>query len=137
MTKQISLLLENTPGRLTRVTELLAKNNINIRAMAVNETSDFSILRLIVTDREKAVDCLKAEFTVSLGDILLIELEDRPGALYELANALGKVNIEYLYPVISHNKNTTIVALKPEKIETAIGLLKERFRILDDSSLSG
>jgi hypothetical protein len=137
MAKQISLLLENVPGRLARVTELLGKNGIDIRAVSVNETSDFSILRLIVNGTDKAVACLEKEFTVSVSDILLIELEDRPGSLHELAKALAGVNIEYLYDVTSHKQKTAIIAIKPRDVSRAAAALKDRFRVLDDSSLSG
>jgi len=136
MAKQISLLLENVPGRLARVTELLGKSGIDIRAVSVNETSDFSILRLIVNGTDKAVSCLEKEFTVSVSDILLVELDDRPGSLHELAKALAGVNIEYLYDVISH-RQTAIVAIKPRDMAKAASALNGRFRVLDDSSLSG
>jgi len=137
MAKQISLLLENVPGRLARVTELLGKSGIDIRAVSVNEISDFSILRLIVDGSDKAVACLEKEFTVSISEVMLVELEDRPGSLHELAKALAGVNIEYLYDVISHRQKTAIVAIKPRDIGKAAAALKGRFVVLDDSSLSG
>src|SRR5690606_14671733 len=96
--KQISVFLENKSGRLHAVTELLAKHGINIRALSIAETSSFGILRLIVSDPDLAYKVLlEAGFTVSLTDVIGVEMPDEPGGLAKVTAVLDKagINIEY------------------------------------------
>ena len=81
--EQISVFLENKAGRLAEVSAILAEADVNIRALAVADTSDFGVLlRLIVNDNQKAIEALKNRgFTVSKTDVVAVEVEDRPGGL--------------------------------------------------------
>src|SRR3974377_1387822 len=101
--KQISVFLENKSGRLAGVTKALGDNNINIRALSIADTTDFGILRLIVSDPEKAVNILKAEdFTVSETSIIAVQIPDNPGGLAGILQILdgSKINIEYMYAFV-------------------------------------
>ena len=87
--KQLSVFIENRPGRLSAVTKILGDNDVNIRAMSLADTKDFGILRLIVDDFEKAVSALKTEgFSVTTTQVLAVEINDRPGGLSEAMKAL-------------------------------------------------
>ena len=77
--KQLSVFIENRPGRLSAVTKILGDNDVNIRAMSLADTKDFGILRLIVDDFEKAVSALKTEgFSVTTTQVLAVEITLQP-----------------------------------------------------------
>ena len=117
--KQLSIFLENVSGRLAEVTKLLAKNNINLRAMTIADTADFGILRLVVDKPEEALAALtQAGFTAKVTDVLAVEVEDRPGGLSKVMEIFqkNKVNIEYLYVSLVKNKEKAVVIFKVEDI---------------------
>jgi hypothetical protein len=98
--KQISVFLENRPGTLKKLTSVLAKNNIDMRATSLAETKDFGIARIIVDDAYEAVNTLKEnDFVASLTSVLGVEIPDEAGGLDKLLDyfAEADVNIEYMY----------------------------------------
>ena len=98
--KQLSVFLENKSGRINEVTKILGQNNINMHAFSMAETADFGILRLIVSDVEKAVEVLRAEdFAVMLTDVVYMHCPNEAGALAHILDRLaqGEVSIEYMY----------------------------------------
>ncbi|OFX62354.1 MAG: amino acid-binding protein, partial [Bacteroidetes bacterium GWB2_41_8] len=98
--KQLSVFLENKTGRLNEVTQILGNAGINMSAFSVADTSEFGILRMIVSDPEKALSILKeAEFSVRLTDVICLNSPNEPGALARALNILSgeSVFIEYLY----------------------------------------
>ena len=102
-TKQISVFLENRPGKLSELTSLLAANGIDLRALSLAETNDFGIARMIVDDAEKAADILaRANFMASFSDVLVFEVPDEPGGLNRLLTEFNRadVNIIYMYSFI-------------------------------------
>lgn len=101
--KQISVFLENRPGRLKQLTHILAENHVDMRALSLAETKDFGIARLIVDDVFQAVSILKeADFIASLTSVLAVEIPDEPGGLDQLLSIFSEaeVNIEYMYAFI-------------------------------------
>ena len=101
--KQISVFLENKPGRLKQMTSVLAANNVDMRALSLAETKDFGIARLVVDDVFNAVNILKeADFVASLTSVLAVEIPDVPGGLDQLLTTFAdsNVNIEYMYAFI-------------------------------------
>ena len=101
--KQISVFLENKPGTLKRMTGVLAKNQIDMRALSIAETKDFGIARIIVDDVLAAVGVLKdADFVASLTSVLAVAVPDEPGGLDKMLQVFAdaKVNIEYMYAFI-------------------------------------
>lgn len=137
--KQISVFLENKLGRLNAVTNLLAENGINIRALSIADTSAFGILRLIVSDPEQAYKMLKeASFTVSLTDVIGVEMPDEPGGLARVLNILddSKINIEYLYAFIASHRGEAMVIFRVENLEEAIQCLqKENIKVVEGETL--
>ena len=96
---QLSIFLENRAGRLAEVTRILSETGVNIRALSLADTSDFGILRLIVSDFEKAKDALKAGgFTVGRTTVVAVEVPDHPGGLHGILEMLRSagINVEYM-----------------------------------------
>jgi hypothetical protein len=126
--EQISVFLENKAGRLAEVTAILAENGVNIRALALADTSDFGVLRLIVSDNEKAITVLKNQgFTVGRTDVVAVEVEDRPGGLHRILDVLHRagLNVEYMYAFVTQSGNNAIMIFRFDNIDEAVKLLKE------------
>ena len=97
--KQLSIFVENKPGRLEAIIDTLGKNNINIRALSIADTTDFGILRLIVDDVDRAKSVLKETGVISKRtDVVAVFLDDRSGGLAKVLSVLtaGGLNIEYM-----------------------------------------
>lgn len=106
--KQISVFVENKPGKLQLLTEVLAKNNINMRALSLSETSEFGIVRIIVDDIEKASRVFAEEgFVYTIAKVLGVAIPDEPGGLNRVLCMLSeeKINVEYMYAFLG-GKNT-------------------------------
>lgn len=126
--KQISIFLENKKGRLADVTDLLAKQNINIRALSLADTAEFGILRLIVDDPDKCAAALKNEnFVAQETDVIAVEVEDRPGGLNRVMSVFEKenLNIEYMYAVVEKSKNNALVIFRIDDYKKAIDVLQK------------
>jgi hypothetical protein len=125
--KQLSVFLENKTGRLNEVTQILGNAGINMSAFSVADTSEFGILRMIVSDPEKALKILKeAEFSARLTDVICLNSPNEPGALARALDILSgeSVFIEYLYAYSMNDKSANIV-LKPDNIEKCIEVLQK------------
>lgn len=126
--KQISVFLENKSGRLAEVTNILGKNEIDISALSIADTTDFGILRLIVNKPDVALDVLKESgFTVSATDVIAISVEDKPGGLAKALDILYKndIGIEYMYAFVGKITDEALVILKVDNSEEAMNALKE------------
>ncbi len=124
--KQVSVFVENKPGRLASVTEVLFKAGINLRAFAIAEAGDFGIIRMIVDRPEEAYRALKdAGFTVAINDVIGVEVKDEPGSLYRIAKALGdeNVNIEYVY-AFTFGGEKALIILRVDDVDRAIEVLE-------------
>jgi len=125
--EQISVFLENRAGRLNEVTRVLADSGINIRALSLADTSDFGILRLIVTDHEKAKQVLKDNgFTVGRTNVVAAEMEDQPGGLHRILDILGKqgVNVEYMYAFVQQSGKNAVLIFRFDRTDQAIEILQ-------------
>lgn len=125
--KQLSIFLENKSGRLTEVTEVLAKENINLSALCIAENADFGILRGIVSDPDKAYKALKDNhFAVNITDVVGISCPNVPGALAKVLSFLSEkeVFIEYMYSFA--NNNVAHVVIRPSNMEKCIEVLKDK-----------
>jgi hypothetical protein len=124
--KQLSVFLENKSGRLSEVSTLLGDNGINMSAFHIADTSDFGILRTIVSDPDKALKVLKeARFSASLTDVICINCPNKPGAMAKALNILSSENvqIEYLY-AYSVGDSANIV-IRPSHIPACIEILQK------------
>ncbi len=125
--KQLSVFLENKSGRLNEVSQLLGDAGINLSALSVADTSEFGILRLIVSEPDKAYQVLKAaDFSVKLTDVVCLNSPNVPGALAKALNILSseEVFIEYLY-AFSMDKQSANIVLKPDDIQKCIQVLQK------------
>lgn len=97
---QISVFVENKPGKLELLTDALAKSNLNMRALSLAETAEFGIVRIIVDEIGKAAEVLKAEeYIYTVTGVLGVAIPDEPGGLSRVLRVLsgGGVNVEYMY----------------------------------------
>lgn len=98
--KQISIFIENRKGRLAEITEIIAKNNINLRSLSIADTSRFGVLRVIVDDPNEAEKLLKESgLTVSVTSVLSVRINDAAGGLSGVLKLLSDngISIEYMY----------------------------------------
>lgn len=126
MVKQISIFVENKPGRLKAMTNILKDNDVDIRALSIADTKDFGILRLIVNDPDKACAALKdADCTVTITDVLAVGVEDSPGGLAKVMDTLydNKISVEYMYAFVSKSENIAYVILRVADNEYAADVL--------------
>jgi hypothetical protein len=114
--KQISAFVENEPGRLQALLEVLKSRNINIRALSVADHPDFGSIRFIVAEPEQATQALRdAGFTVRLTNVLAVEIPDQAGSLLDhVAEPLARnsINLEYFYAFIEPVPGKAMVVVK-------------------------
>jgi len=125
---QVSVPMENTPGQLGRVCRALAQADVNIRGICVADASDVSVIRLLVSDTPAAEQALRqAGLTFSRQDVLLVELDDRPGALENVAVRLGQagVNLHYVYGAANGAEGKAQLVLRVSDVETAGQILND------------
>ncbi|MDA0348106.1 MAG: acetolactate synthase [Verrucomicrobia bacterium] len=136
---QFSVFLENKVGRLSDFSRLLADNSIHIMAMTVLDTTDSSIVRIIVDDPGSASSVLYlAGYSFSETDVLVIELSsvDDVPALLSLILA-AEINVHYLYPFIFRPSEKSALAIQLEDMDLATDVLKfSKFRVLCQSDIS-
>ena len=124
---QLSVFLENREGRLEQVLDTLKQNNINIISLSLADTSDYGMLRMIVSDPQVGKDALKAEgFSAMLTPVLAVKLSHQVGQLQILLSEICKagINIEYTYALATGNDDASIV-IKPADLEKAAAVLEE------------
>ncbi len=124
---QLSVFLENREGRLEKVLDILKQNNINIISLSLADTSDFGMLRMIVSNPQVGKDALKAEgFSAMLTPVLAVKLSHQVGQLQVLLSEICKagINIEYTYALATGNDDASIV-IKPADLEKAATVLEE------------
>ena len=125
--KQLSVFLENKPGRLSEPCKVLAKAGISILTMSLADTQQFGILRLIVREWEQAkAELEKARCVVNVTEVVALEVEDRPGGLAEVLDTVEKagMNVEYVYAFTFGQKDRAILVFRFENVETAVKLLQ-------------
>lgn len=136
---QLSVFIENKSGRLADVAHALADGKINIRALSIADTIDYGLLRLIVNDPVAAKAALvNAGFTVTLTEVLAIEIPDSPGGLAGIIDVFAEsgVNIEYMYAFVGTSGENAIVIFRIERIDEAIPILQSKgVRILTGDEL--
>lgn len=124
--RQLTVFVENRRGCLAGITDLLAKNSIDLRALSIADTKDFGILRLIVSDSEKALSVLRESgVLVQITEVIGVKLSDRPGELSAVLAALDRagINVEYLYAFLTRTEQNAYVVLRVEDNEIATGIL--------------
>lgn len=129
MLDQISIFLENKPGRLAAVMKVLKDAGTDLRAFTIADTTDFGIVRIIATDTDKALKALKDnDFTATANKILGVTIPDHPGELYKIIEMLQEtnVNIEYSYSFMGSRPNEADIAIRTQNNEAAEQVLKTK-----------
>lgn len=124
---QISVFLENKAGKLSEAINVIAENNIDLRAISIAETADYGILRIIAKDSQHTVDILKEHgFIASRTPVLAVGIPDKPGSLASLLLVLAeeKIDVEYMYSLFGVPNALATMVLRVEDIENARTILK-------------
>lgn len=125
---QLSVFVENKPGKIAGITRLLADAGVDLRALSIGDTRDFGILRIIVNDNEKAMSTLKAAgHVVSLNRLVAVRVEDKPGALASLLRLLAdnSIDLEYMYAFFTHDRDHSYMALRVADAERTLAVLEQ------------
>lgn len=120
---QLSLFVENKPGHLIGPCKLLADAGINLVTLALSETEQFGILRLIVREWQRAREVLEqAGFVVAVTEVLAIEVPDRPGGLVELLSVFTQagINVEYMYAFTARLGSCAVLVFRFDNLDAAI-----------------
>lgn len=135
--KQLSVFLENKLGRLTEVTEILGQAGINISALSIADTSEYGILRMVVSNPDEALVKLKEKkFSVSLTDVACLSTPNEAGSLAKALKILSqeKISIEYMYAFSMGDR--AFVVIRTENIQRCIDALQaHKMELLKASEL--
>ena len=126
--KQLSIFVENKPGKLVEALEAISEACIDLRALSLADTSDFGILRVIVDKPDLALEKLQqAEYLVKSSEVIPVAVGDRPGGLAAVLRVLANagVDVEYTYAFVAHSRDKAYVILRVNDNDTAINVLKE------------
>ncbi len=126
--KQLSVFLENKQGRICAAADLLAQNNIDIRALSLADTSDFGILRLIVDKPEEGKKILsEAGIIVRVTNVLSLTMEDTPGGTLGVLRLLSEngIGVEYMYAFASKNDGEAFMIIQTDELEAAENILQK------------
>ena len=126
--KQLSLFVENQPGSLSKVCQVLKENRINISTLSLADTREYGILRLLIQEHDRARVVLeKAGYVVKVTDVLALTVPDHPGGLADTLAILDKhaLSVEYMYAFTYGRSNKAIIVFRFENPEKAIAMLKD------------
>ncbi len=116
MLKQLTVFVENKQGSLVDITETLAANHVNLRALSIADTQDFGLLRLIVNDNDTAASVLQEKgYVLKITDVIGVKIGDQPGKLSTALSVLAQagVNVEYLYAFMARTEKHAYVVIRP------------------------
>ena len=138
--KQLTVFIQNKKGTVVSVTDILSKNNINLRALSIAETQDFGILRLIVND-EKAAEAVLSEngYLIKVIDVVGVKIGDEPGKLTAALDILDKadINVEYLYAFMARTEKHAYVVLRVEDNAVAEKALTDAgFKMISEADIN-
>ena len=137
--KQLTVFVENKQGTVVTVTEVLAKNNINIRALSIAETEGFGILRLIVDNETTAEKVLGEEgYLIKITDVVGVKIGDAPGKLSAALKVLNEagINMEYLYAFMSRTEKHAYVVLRvADNAAAEAALVAAGFHMVTDADV--
>ena len=138
--KQISVFLENRPGKLAEFTDVLSANKINMRALSLAEREDFGIVKIIVDDVYNASTVLReADYVLSITKVLAVEIPDEPGALAKILHVFGEsgVNVEYMYAFTTRKLGGAHMIFRVSDNQKAVETLSEHgFKLICQDELA-
>ena len=125
--KQLSVFIENRQGRLGEVLNVLKENSVNILSLSLADTTEYGLLRLIVSDPEAGKEKLaEAGFSSILSDVLIIEIPHKAGSLQGLLKSIetAGVNVEYMYGFTSKKRGVAAIILSMNDVDRALEVLR-------------
>jgi len=126
--KQLSIFVENKPGKLVEALETLAEAKIDMRALSLADTADFGILRVIVDKPEEAERVMqKAGFLVKTNNVIPVAIGDKPGGLAAVLRILANegIDVEYTYAFVAHSRDSAYVILRVTDNDLAVKVLSQ------------
>lgn len=138
MVEQVSVFLENKPGRLAELTRALGDARINMHALMIADTSEFGVVRIIADQPERACSVLEDRgFGVSVAQVIAVEVPDRPGGLADLLEALGEagMNIDYAYCFVEPSGDKAVDVFKVDDPGAESVLAAAGFNVLGPRDL--
>ncbi len=136
--KQISIFLENAPGRLYAATQALGEAGLNLRSLSICDVSGFGVLRILISDVAKARRIImEKQFPARVDDVVAVEIQDTPGSLAKVLKVLmeHKVNVEYMYALAGTSSGKAVMVFNFSDNDLAIRLLQDiPVKILDPES---
>ncbi|MDR1766505.1 MAG: ACT domain-containing protein [Lachnospiraceae bacterium] len=139
MISQVSIFVDNRPGSLWEVTQILGEEGINIRAVAAYDTPEFGILRMVVDQVASAKDVLtRRGFVVRITEVVGAELVDEKGSLGRMLEALAKggVNVNYIYSFVIRGGKAPVMVFHTDDNEKACAILGEaKIRVVEAGEL--
>ena len=137
--KQLTVFVENTQGSLVNITETLAENNVNLRALSIADTLEFGLLRLIVNDNDTASKALTDKgYILKNTEVVGVKIGDQPGKLSQALAVLAEagVNVEYLYAFMARTEKHAYVVLRPTDNAAAEAALESAgFHLITDADV--
>jgi hypothetical protein len=127
--KQLSLFIANKPGTLANICGELAKYKVNIYALTISDTTDHAVVRMVVSDTQKAMHLFERRGLLVIdNNVLMIENSNKPGSLAKIAERLAKakINIEYAYLATSPGSKSGLLIVRTEKVEKALQVLSKK-----------
>lgn len=128
--KQISIQVENVPGKLAMISDLLGQEGVNIRAITVHESSEYSQIRFVADHPEKAFNILKSQqYMIGEHDVIALEIPDHPGGLNTILKSFreNNINVNYLYGHLGRHNNNAIFIMKVNNVEQALQVLQKNW----------
>lgn len=137
MIKQISLFSENKPGRLAAMAKACLEEDVNIQAFSIAEADGFGVIRALVDKPDKALKKLTdLGFNVAFTQVIAVEMDDKPGGLYQIASRLAEAGINIDYSYAYSGKNKAVLIIRVDQVEDAIRLLlKNNIPLIAESDL--
>jgi hypothetical protein len=126
MIKQISVFVENKKGRLARITDILGNAGIDLIALSIADTTNFGVMRCIVSDPDNTLQLLKQSgFTASTTEVIVAEVPDKPGGLASVLKTLDAagISVEYMYSFVRTHGQNALILFRVEDVEAAVKAL--------------
>jgi hypothetical protein len=126
--RQLSVFLENKPGRLCAATDALAKEGINISALTVADTAEFGVLRMIVDQPDLAKEVLNANgIVVRISHVLAVAMDDAPGGAGGILHLISEagLNVEYMYACVGRLSGKALMVIRTDNLEKATEVLRQ------------
>ena len=128
--KQISLVLANRPGELSKISDLLGDEGINVRALSAATESDTSVVRFVVDNPRKALSVFKSRgYQVTTHEVFAVETPHHPGGLNAVLKPLKEagINVLFLYPFIGRFHDNAVLIIGVDRTEDAIAVLQKNY----------